>query len=168
MERDGEKKNDAPAEGPGTACRNSFASSGESAPRSAGSASIMSRSDSDSRVRGGRSALISDLVAQLKRGDISKAELFARLQQLQGSTAPTGGTPNTSEVVVGRGPPSGVNRSQPPSCKARFVAQDSDLSPASSGSSAVAAGAAAAEVAGFFSTNDRQVLRCCTAVVVEK
>ncbi|CAM9879383.1 unnamed protein product, partial [Laminaria digitata] len=33
----------------------------------------------------GRSALISDLVAQLKRGEITKTDLFARLQHLQGA-----------------------------------------------------------------------------------
>lgn len=113
------------------------------------------------RGGGGRSALISDLVAQLKRGDITKAELFARLQQLQGSASAT-----TSDAAGAEaGTPMETPLSNPtPLAGDAVMGQASGVSPASSGASAMAAGASAAEAAGFFSANDRQVCgsRCRT------
>lgn len=109
----------------------------------------------------GRSALISDLVAQLKRGDITKAELFSRLQQLQGTGAPeaeAGKPPAASGAKVvptagsvtltGASPdthdPPGIS----PSLPEGSVAGASHPSPTES---------AVAESAGFFSAYDRQV-----------
>lgn len=98
---------------------------------------------------GGRSALISDLVAQLKRGDISKTELFSRLQQLQGPASVKAGTATSGSVGGAYGAPAN------PSAGNAITAVGSTAS--SGGSSVVAAGTTAAESAGFFSAYDRQV-----------
>ena len=99
---------------------------------------------------GGRSALISDLVAQLKRGDISKTELFSRLQQLQGPASAKAGTATSGSCAGGA---DGAPANLPAGNAITAVG-----STASSGaSSVVAAGTTAAESAGFFSAYDRQV-----------
>lgn len=103
---------------------------------------------------GGRSALISDLVVQLKRGDITKTELFSRLQQLQGPASAKGGTA-TSGSAGGADRADGVPVNLSAGNGNAITAVGSTAS--SGGSSVVAAGTTAAESAGFFSAYDRQV-----------
>eukprot|EP00903_Cladosiphon_okamuranus_P016343 g15071.t1 len=104
---------------------------------------------------GGRSALISDLVAQLKRGDISKTELFSRLQQLQGQASVTGGTA-TSGSAGGADGADGTPVNLSAGNGNAITAVRSTAS--SGGSSVAAAGTTAAESAGFFSAYDRQAI----------
>eukprot|EP00752_Nemacystus_decipiens_P018403 g16506.t1 len=99
---------------------------------------------------GGRSALISDLVAQLKRGDISKTELFSRLQQLQGPASVKAGAATSGSVGGADGAPASLSAGN------AITAVGSTAS--SGGSSVLAAGTTAAESAGFFSAYDRQIL----------
>lgn len=113
----------------------------------------------------GRSALISDLVAQLKRGEITKTDLFARLQHLQGAGAT--GTGSVAGAASARSPASSTNAlpslpsSLPAPATAVAAGQASGNSPvASSGEYSVEAGDPREEVeeaAGFFSAVDRQV-----------
>lgn len=128
---------------------------------------------------GGRSALISGLVAQLKRGDITKSELFSRLQQLQGpgvavastSTASaTGSAISVSVAACASTSSAAPMTSHSAGNSAMQMGQHfSEASPpttaSSAQSSAKAAGAAAAEAAGFFSALDRQVRKCLRASV---
>ncbi|CAM9090747.1 unnamed protein product, partial [Hapterophycus canaliculatus] len=122
-------------------------------------------------ARGGRSALISDLVAQLKRGDITKTELFSRLQQLQGpgSAAASLSTGSATDGARSVSVAASASTSAAPVANHRAensVAQKGQpsrrVSPPTTASSAVssarAAGAAAAESAGFFSALDRQAI----------
>lgn len=127
------------------------------------------------RRSAGRSALISDMVAQLKRGDITKAELFERLQHLQGATIASGAADTTvataTTVFVERTAASGCRASpsdsgaHPTSVPGLGVMIEREFagnSPSSSGElPAVAAGtavaAAATEAAVLFSAYDRQV-----------
>lgn len=117
----------------------------------------------------GRSALISDLVAQLKRGEITKSELFAKLQHLQGA-APTPPSTATPEASPGRSSQEDVHPTgtATPSIEnpadSQGVAVGHTNGPVGQG--AMAAGAsftgdvdAAADTAtaGFFTANDRQV-----------
>lgn len=115
----------------------------------------------------GRSALISDLVSQLKRGDITKTELFSRLQQLQrpasaiaGSTA--GDRTGVSASVTYGGGAAPVNlREGNVTAAVHQVTTGSLVATASSGDISVgAAGVAAAGSAGVFSAYDRQVGWC--------
>lgn len=105
------------------------------------------------RGGGGRSALISELVAQLKRGDISKAELFSRLQQLQGPTPAKAGTAMGDSAA-------GAD-SAPAKLSAGNAITTVGSTASSGGSSALASGTTAAESAGFFSAYDRQVGGSC-------
>lgn len=110
----------------------------------------------------GRSALISDLVAQLKQGDITKAELFSRLQRLQGSGAApdteAGHSPadsgtkvaTTADSVTPTGASPNIHDPhRPDPSPPEHSAAEAHASP---GESAVVA-----ESAGFFSAYDRQV-----------
>lgn len=106
---------------------------------------------------GGRSALISDLVAQLKRGDITKTELFSRLQQLQGPASVKAGAAASGSAAGADATPAYLSAGN------ALTAVGSTAS--SGGSLVVAAGATAAESAGFFSAYDRQVGESSTAVV---
>lgn len=108
---------------------------------------------------GGRSALISDLVAQLKRGDITKNELFSRLQQLQGPSSAAAGS--LVGVATSISTPASVSTTGsaniPPASESAVVGlETTEASPpatATSGESPAAAG----ESAVFFSAHDRQV-----------
>lgn len=69
-----------------------------SSPLSGGETGVVGEAEQPSATGGGaRSALISDLVSQLKHGEITKGELFTKLQQLQG--APPSAT--TSSSITG-------------------------------------------------------------------
>lgn len=113
----------------------------------------------------GRSALISDLVTQLKRGDITKTELFSRLQQFQGpasamAVATAGGSAGISASCTDGGGTAPANLLAGNVDDVAAVDQALTGSPAtaSSGESSTGvAGVAAAGSAGFFSAYDRQV-----------
>ncbi|CAM9320548.1 unnamed protein product [Ectocarpus sp. 12 AP-2014] len=109
---------------------------------------------------GGRSALISDLVAQLKRGDITKKELFSRLQQLQGP-ASAAADPLVGAATSISTPASvsttGSANTPPASASAVVGLETAEASPPATaipGESPAAAG----ESAVFFSAHDRQVI----------
>lgn len=117
----------------------------------------------------GRSAFISDLVAQLKRGEITKSELFAKLQHLQGS-APTPPSTATPEGSPGRSsqedarPIGTATPSIETAANSPGTAVGHTNGPAGQG--AIAAGvpfagnadaAADTATAGFFTAHDRQV-----------
>ena len=107
---------------------------------------------------GGRSALISDLVAQLKRGDITKTELFSRLQQLQGPQAGVTSKAATDGVDGASGSAAGGDAVPGNTIAAGGQHGSGSPETVTSGESSVtAAGKAAAESAGFFSAYDRQV-----------
>lgn len=116
----------------------------------------------------GRSALISDLVAQLKRGDITKTELFSRLQQFQGPVSAMASATAGSSAGISASSTDGGGAA--PSLRAGNTIEGggghqaftgSPVATALSGeSSAGAAGVAAGGPAGFFSAYDRQVNWC--------
>lgn len=111
----------------------------------------------------GRSALISDLVAQLKRGEITKTDLFARLQHLQGAGATRMGV--ATGAASAQSPASSTKAlpslpSSLPAPAAVAAGQASGASPTSSREYSVEAadpGGEVEEAAGFFSAVDRQV-----------
>lgn len=118
----------------------------------------------------GRSALISDLVAQLKRGDITKTELFSRLQQFQGpasgvASAMAGSSAGISaSSTAGGGAAPSFREGNMIAAGGHQASTESPVATASSGESSVAAaavaGVAATGSAGFFSAYDRQVNWC--------
>lgn len=131
---------------------------------------------------GGRSALISDLVGQLKRGEITKPELFTKLQQLQGTSAPSS-THQTSPVQNGQAqahpwdemqsstespthspgsvPVNGTNSPQAVGGLARFSGGESDAQAGEAGEATTATrgplDGVATGTTGFFTAYDRQV-----------
>lgn len=124
-----------------------------------------------SRGGAGRSALISELVAQLKRGEITKTDLFARLQQLQGAGVTGMGDAAGAASATAQSPASSTN-ALPSTSGSLHVAgvgagRDGDASLVSSGGKEEAADPGEEEAAGFFSANDRQVTditRTCVPV----
>lgn len=134
----------------------------------------------------GRSALISDLVAQLKRGEITKPELFTKLQQLQGTYQPSL-APDLSPVQNGQAqaPPPGEAKSSTQSSShspgfpsangtnspqsvgglARCSEEESDVQPGEARQATTAPrgylDGVATGTTGFFTAYDRQVGATC-------
>lgn len=99
-----------------------------------------------------KSALISGLVAQLKRRNITKTELLGRMQDLQRSaedTTTTGDEPSESCPVLPAGMPDHRHLRQK-------TAPSGDVSTTGSAAGG-GGGSAVSQAAGFFSSYDRQV-----------
>lgn len=170
MKEDGKKKQ---ADDPAAAVARNIATSspGESTPEprqnhptttttnSYGMARVIE--SGPSRGGAGRSALISDLVAQLKRGEITKTDLFARLQKLQGAGVTGMGDAAGAASATAQSPASSTNAipSIPGSLPVAGVVagRDGGASLVSSAGGQEAADPGEEEAAGFFSAYDRQV-----------
>lgn len=110
-----------------------------------------------------KSALISGLVAQLKRRNITKTELLGRMQDLQRSpeaTTTTADVPPESPPLLPADTPDHPHPRQMTAPPGDLSMAQSDQAPQISSTGSATAGGggtAAAQAVGFFSANDRQV-----------